>query len=583
MSMDGLSLLAVNTELQALLGGKVDKIQQPERDAIIITVRAGGSNHRLLLCAHPENGRVQLTEQSYPNPAEPPAFCMLLRKRLTGGRITAIEQPDLDRVLRITLEARDELGDTVSLSLVTELMGKHSNICFLNQTETILDCSRHVGAGMSSVRILLPGIVYTPPPPQEKINPLYAEEDMFFDALQGRGSVHKLLSSRFFGLSPDCARQMTSRWSGETELDVQSLSDTDRRALARYLYRVYQSFGQGVFSPTIVFNQFREPVAVYAFEPACTAETCETMKSMSAAIDAFYAQRDVLERFRRRSSSAQRVLQNHLDRSYKRLAAADQALHQDEDLEQLRLNGELILSSAHALSRGLKTAKVMNYYLDPPVESIVELDERLSPQENAQRYFKRYQKGKAARALATEQKEKALEEIAYLEGQQDNLNKCATDAELAEIREELVREGYLKPENTRVKPQKIQPSQPLKARSSDGLEIYIGRNNQQNDALTLRFARSEDWWLHTKNIPGSHVIVRCEGELPEKTLLEAAMLAAYYSKARSSASVPVDYCLRKFVKKPSGARPGMVIYTTNRTIYVTPDESIVKRLEQSTT
>ncbi|MEL7603448.1 MAG: NFACT RNA binding domain-containing protein [Bacillota bacterium] len=583
MSMDGLSLLAVSTELSALIGGKVDKIQQPERDTLIFTIRAGGSNYRLLLCAHPENGRVQLTEASYPNPPEPPAFCMLLRKRLTGGRIHSVEQPSLDRVLVMEIEARDELGDTVLLKLVTEVMGKHSNICFLSQNDTILDCARHVGAGMSSVRMLLPGIIYTPPPPQVKLNPLLSDEEDFYCALEGRGAVHKLLSGKFFGLSPDCARQMASRWSGEAELDAQALSDTDRRAFARFVYRLYRSFSEGQFSPTIIYNDLKEPVAVYPFTPACAPQGCVQASTMSVALDSFYAERDKLERFRRRSVSAQRVLQNHLERCYKRLAVAEQALNQDENLELLRLNGELILANAHSLSRGMQAARLMNYYLDPPAESVVELDERLSPQENAQRYFKRYQKGKAARALAAEQKEKALEEIEYLEGQQDNLDKCATDEELAEIRDELVREGYLKPENSRVKPQKHAPSKPLSLRSSDGFEIYIGRNNQQNDALTLRFARPEDWWLHTKNIPGSHVIVRGDGELPETTLREAAMLAAYYSKARASASVPVDYCMRKYVKKPAGARPGMVIYTTNRTVYVTPDEAAVKRMEAGET
>lgn len=579
MSMDGLSLLAVSTELQTLIGGKVDKIQQPERDTLILTIRAGGSNYRLLLCAHPENGRIQLTQTSYPNPPEPPAFCMLLRKRLTGGRVHSVKQPSLDRVLVIEIEARDELGDTVLLKLVTEVMGKHSNICFLSQSETILDCARHVGAGMSSVRMLLPGIVYTPPPPQDKINPLLASEEDFNTALEERGAIHKLLSGKFFGLSPDCARQMASRWSGEAELDASALSDTDRRSFARFVHGLYRSFAQGQFSPTIVYNGVKEPVAVYAFTPACALQSCLQVKTMSAALDVFYAERDKLERFRRRSVSAQRVIQNHLERCYKRLTVAEQALNQDDDLERLRLNGEMILSSAYSLARGMQAAKLMNYYLDPPAECVVELDERLSPQENAQRYFKRYQKGKAARALASDQREKALEEIAYLEGQQDNLDKCTSDGELAEIREELVREGYLKPENSRVKPQKHAPSKPLSIRSSDGLEIYVGRNNQQNDALTLHFARPEDWWFHTKNIPGSHVIVRCEGDLPETTLREAAMLAAFYSKARASASVPVDYCLRKFVKKPAGARPGMVIYTINRTVYVTPDEAAVKGLQ----
>lgn len=579
--MDGLSLLAVKQELNRLIGGKVDKIQQPERDTIILTIRAGGSNERLLLCAHPENGRVQLTELSYINPPEPPSFCMLLRKRLTGGRLLSIEQPHLDRVLIFSFEARDELGDTVTLQLVVELMGKYSNICFLNQNAQILDCVRHVSAGMSSVRILLPGVIYTPPPAQDKLNPLEAAEEDFIDALSARGSAHKLLSARFSGLSPDCARQMTARWSGENELHVETLSETDRRSFARFLYRLYQSFAAGEFRPVLVYNEYRDPVAFYAFEPSYAEDKLASFPTMGAALDSYYAQRDLLERFRRRSASLQRTLQNHLERNYKKQAVFETALNQNEDLEALRLNGELLLAHAHQLKRGMQNAKLVNYYLDPPQETVVELDEKLSPQENAQRYFKRYQKGKAAKALAFEQLQKTQEETAYLEGQLDNLNKCVTDVELIEIREELVREGYIRPENSRLKTPKYAPSKPMRALSSDGIEIFIGRNNQQNDALTLQFARGEDLWLHTKNIPGSHVIVRSEGEVPEATLKEAAMLAAYYSKARASASVPVDYCPRKYVKKPTGAKPGMVIYTTNRTLYVTPDEAAIKKLEQN--
>jgi len=578
--MDGLSLYAVSHELCALVGGKVDKIQQPERDTLLLTIRTRGSTWRLLLCAHPENGRVQLTDLSFPNPPEPPAFCMLLRKRLAGCRVASIEQPRLDRVLVIGFDARDELGDAVSLRLVVELMGKYSNIFLLNEDDTILDCVRHVGAAMSSVRTLLPGVGYTPPPAQDKKNPVEAEEKDFEAVLSGRGSVSKLLSAGFSGLSPDCARQITARWAGEGELAAEKLTPEERAAFARFLHRLYGSFREGRFRPTLVVNEGNDPVAVYAFAPGIPERLLKPMPSMGAALDAYFAARDQMERFRRRGASLLKTLQNHLERNYKKLAGFEQALVSGDDLEQLRMRGELLLANASALQRGAKTARLINYYLDPPAETVVELDEKLSPQENAQRFFKRYQKGKAARALAAEQKEETLREIEYLEGQLDNLSKCSADVELMEIREELVREGYLRPENSRAKPPKHAPSQPLRVLSSDGIEIYIGRNNQQNDALTLRFARGEDWWLHTKNIPGSHVVVR-SAALPETTLREAAMLAAYYSRARASASVPVDYCQRKFVKKPSGARPGMVIYTANRTVYATPDEAAVRRLEQN--
>lgn len=582
--MDGLSLYAVSVELQALIGGKIDKVQQPERDTILLTARAGGSNHKLLLCAHPQNGRVQLTEAGFKNPSEAPAFCMLLRKRIGGGCITSITQPQLDRVLHIDIEARDELGDKVRLSLIVELMGKYSNIIFINEEGTILDCARRVHAAMSSVRMLLPGLSYELPPQQEKRNPLLTDETGFQNVLEGRESVSKLLCAAFFGLSPDCARQMVCRWSGESELLAEKLTGQERAALARYLTRMYQSFASGAFTPTLVYNAAREPVAVYAFEPGLPKDTTKGYRTMSEALDAYYTEKDLAERLRGRSASLNRILQNNLERCYKKLALFEASLNIGDDLEQYRLFGELLTTHAHELKRGMRHAKLENYYLNPPTLCVVPLDERLSPQENAQTYFKRYQKGKAAMALAVEQRRQTKAEIVYLEGQIDNLTKCTTDVELMEIREELVQEGYAKPEekagkNKPKKKQATQASQPLHLRSSDGLDIYIGKNNQQNDALTLCFARSEDWWMHTKEMPGSHVLVRCEGELPETTLREAAMLAAYYSKARASASVPVDYALKKYVKKPNGAKPGMVIYTHQKTVYVTPDEAAVKRMQ----
>ena len=580
MSMDGLSLLAATSELQKLVGGKVDRIQQPERHTLLITVRAGGSNYRLLLCAHPENGRVQLSERQYSNPQEPPMFCMLLRKRLTGGRIVSISQPHSDRLLVFCMDARDELGDMVSLRIVVELMGKHSNICLVAQDQTLLDCVRHVGPQMSSVRVLMPGAPYELPPKQEKKNPLLATEEDFLLALREKGKVFRLLSGQFFGLSPDCARQLVTRWAGEGELVAESLEEKERQACAHFLHNFYQTLARGEFQPTVVYNELKEPVAVYPFVPAVHRDNMEQFVSMSEALDAYYGERDTVERFRSRSASLQRSLQNSLERCYKKLQVYETARTQSEDLETLRLYGELITVNAHQLTNGMEYARVQNYYEDPPQMLPIPLEVRLSPQENAQRYFKRYQKGKAAKALAVEQCRVTSEEIAYLEGQLDNLQKCFTDVELQEIRDELTKEGYIKREPLKKQTQKAVASSPLHYRSTEGTDIYVGKNNKQNDTLTLRFAKSEDIWLHAKNMPGSHVVIRKDTPPANATLLEAAMLAAYYSRARASASVPVDYCARKYVKKPAGAKPGMVIYTTNNTIYITPDETQVKRMER---
>jgi len=579
MSMDGLSLLAVTHELQLLVGGKVDKIQQPERDALLLTIRAGGSNYKLLLCAHAENGRVQLTQAQYPNPLTPPAFCMLLRKRLVGGRIQSITQPGLDRVSRIEIQVQNELGDLVEYALVTELMGRHSNIIAVNEKGVVLDCARHVGIGMSNVRFVMPGVSYEPPPAQVKQDPRQAGEADFYAVLENNGRIHKLLSGAFFGLSPLIASLLCQRYIGEGEMDASALSLSERKTLARGLYTFYQQANAGQFSPTIVLDQFRDVSAVYAFRPAMSDTLLQEMPSMCLALDEYYAKRDVQERLRRNGASLHRIVQNNLERCYKKLGMFEEALSQQERLEEYRLYGELFMANLHALKRGMQAAKVVNFYSETQEPIVIPLDERFSPQENAQRYFKKYKKGKAAKTLAVQQRAETLEEIAYLEGQQDNLNKCSTDDELSEIREELEREGYAKKQTTGMKPQKHQPSKPLHYRSSEGIDIYVGKNNRQNDTLTLRFAADEDTWLHVKEIPGSHVIVQHKGPLPEQTLLEAAMLAAYYSKARTSASVPVDYCLRKYVKKPAKAKPGMVIYTTNRTLYVTPEEAMMKGLQ----
>ncbi len=577
--MDGLSIFAVCAELQCLVGGKVAKIQQPERETLLFTMRAGGSNERLLLCAHPQNTRVQLTDAVFTNPSDAPMFCMLLRKHVGNAVVQSIEQINLDRVLRITFLAKDELGDPATLSLMIEMMGKHSNIIFVNEKGTILECARHVTASMSSMRIVLPGAVYEPPPSQDKINPFEAGEEAFREAISGTGSVHKLLAGRFFGLSIDCARQMVAKWAGENEIQAQSLQEAERGALARFLFRFYAALREGHVQPTLVLNDTKSPVSLYPFEPSFPERYLKPMPSMSVALDALYSERDHMESLRRRSASLNRILQNHLERCYKKLAVFEQALQSEEDLEELRLYGELLSAQAYAMQRGLQSAKLINYYLDPPAECLIPLDEKISPQENAQRYFKRYQKGKAAKQLAAEQKRQTESEIAYLEGQLNNLAQCSADVELAEIREEMIREGYIRPEAGKQKRQKTLASQPLHVYSSDGCDIYIGKNNQQNDALTLHFAKGNDYWLHTKNIPGSHVLIRPKEEaVSEQALREAAMLAAYFSKARASSSVPVDYCLRKYVKKPAGARPGMVIYTNQRTLFATPEEMLVKQI-----
>ena len=576
MAMDGLNLHASLIEMQQLIGGKIDKVQQPERDELLLGVHTANGNFKLLLSASAANTRAHLTQVKRTNPADAPMFCMLLRKRIAGGKIISVDQPNLDRVLVITIETRNDLGDLVPYQLISEIMGKHSNIVLVNERGLIVDAIRHVGVGMSNVRLILPGLPYELPPQQAKKNPLTASEADFALALSQEGRIDKRLSGAFFGLAPAMAAALAARVTEKTSCE--SLSELERSLLAESLFVFYRAFAAGEFTPTLAVNEFGEPIAVYPFVPAGVLS--RPAESIGAAFDAYCAQHDVFERMQRHGASVRRVLQNNIERCEKKLALYAEAMNATESMERCRLYGELLTANMHALRQNGKEAAVLNYYLDPPEMVEIPLDPRFSVGDNAQRYYKKYQKMKAARDMAGAQREQALTEVAYLEGQLDNLGKCVSDTELAELVDELREQGYLKREKGAKKPQKHAATKPMCFASSDGrARIYVGKNNRQNDALTLRFAEGNDIWLHTKNIPGSHVIIKCEGELSEQTLFEAALLAAYYSRARGSENVPVDYTPRKYVKKPAGAKPGMVIYTTNRTAYVTPDEASIKALK----
>lgn len=577
--MDGLALYAVVNEINSLLEGKIEKVQQPERDTILLQVRCKGKSVKFLLCADAQNGRVQLTENIHENPKDAPAFCMLLRRRIVGGRIKGLVQQDMDRTLSIHIDSYDDFGELISYELIIELMGKHSNIILINSDNAIIGCSHNVTPIMSSVRLLMPGIKYVKAPQQAKSNPLFASTDDFYNAINSNGSIFKLIGNAFFGLSPASVSEIIANWSGETDLYSQSLSTEERQALSKYLFNQFQAFSQNKFDPTLIIDDVERPIGVYPFLPKQLHMYAKAVGSMSEAYDEYYKNRDIHERIKRNSSSISRILNNSLSRQNKKLAIYEQTLNSSEDLERLRLYGELLTANIYGLNHGISEAKLTNYYTDPPSECVVPLDKRLSPQKNAQNYFKSYQKRKIALSLATKQKEDTLREIEYIEGQLDNLSKCTSLEELLEIREELIKEGFIKPEKQKRKPPKQEPSTPYHFVSTDGANIYVGKNNKQNEELTLRFALSESMWLHVKNMPGSHVIVQQNtNDIGEQTLYEAAMLAAYFSSAKNSASVAVDYCMRKYVKKPAGAKPGYVIYINNKTIYVTPEELIVKKL-----
>ena len=578
MSMDGLSLYSAMNELnKRLAGGKIDKIQQTDKEELLLMVRSLGQTHRLLINASAADNRVQLTELKKQAPSEAPMFCMLLRKRIAGGKIVRFEQERLDRVLKISIETYNDLGDLSVFALYCELMGKHSNIILVNEKGVIVDAIKHVGLGMSSVRFVMPGLEYSAPPAQDKQDPSKASVDDFSMAMCMVGmSIAKALSNAFFGLSPAVAAQLVARYTDKTECT--QLSEAEREELAERLTAFYADMAHGKEKASAVLNALGETEAVYPF--AIAGGGIKLYDSIGEALDSLYINNDRREWAKRHGASARKVLQNNIERCEKKLALYADALNSEEQMEKCRLYGELLTANLHSLKSGTDTAAVDNYYADPVERIAIPLDRQLPPGENAQRYYKKYQKLKAAREMAIVQREQTLSELNYLEGQLDNLTKCTAENELSELIEELKEQGYIKRDKGGKKKMKLAASKPMHFVSSTGADIYVGKNNRQNDELTLRFASPNDIWMHTKNIPGSHVIVKGASEQDTATMTEAALLAAYYSRARGSENVAVDYTPRKYVKKPAGAKPGMVIYTTNKTAYVTPSEEAVAGLKE---
>lgn len=573
MPFDGLMLYHAARELhQTLSGGRVDKIVQPERDEVIITVRAGGANHQLLLSASAGCARAHLTRIKKNNPLEPPMLCMLLRKHLLGARILSVLQAESDRILEIELEHTDELGDRARKRIVCEFMGRHSNIIFTAGDGRILDSARRVNEQISSVREVLPGLRYERPPAHGKIPFDRAEESALLAAFRGKsGALHKLLSQCVSGLSTQTAREIAYRIAGNEDV---RLEDIGEEAAAAGAWTALQDM-LGRTNASILYAETGQPIDVtpVPYRSRTTLRT-ESFATLSEALDEFYRARDMEERISQKSASIHRVLKTNIERCQRKAALQQEALLGSQHMEEYRLNGELLTASMHLAKKGDKSVALPNYYADgmPMVE--VALDEKLSPGQNAQRYFKLYQKARSAQILAKEQLEKTTEELRYLEGQMDNLSKCTEEAELSEIRQELEKFGYVKANRNRRQMKALPPSKPMKFVSPSGIPILVGKNNLQNDKLTFS-AEPDEVWMHAKDMPGSHVIVASAAP-DDVTLQMAARLAARYSSGGTSTRVPVDMTRRKFVKKPSGAKPGFVIYTHQRTVFVLPWEEEAK-------
>ncbi|OIQ59464.1 hypothetical protein MOTE_11450 [Moorella thermoacetica] len=584
MAFDGLFLAAIRAELCGLTGSRVDRVFQPEKETVILHLRKGRDTRKLLLCSLPDQARVHLTTAGFTNPPTPPLFCMVLRKHLEGGILTAVEQPGLERVLKLHFNTTDELGRQAPRLLLIEIMGKHSNIILLNQEGSIIDAARRYTHAVSRHREVLPGRPYVPPPVQDKADPRELDDEAFSRLLfEGYWDdpLERLLVNRLAGLGPETAREIIHRAGLPAGVTLEGCGAYEINRLYQALGEVLAAAGPAAWKPEVVLRPEGEPLAFASFElHQYQGLPREHPATPGAACDYFYSlrrERQLLEGSRR---SLEHVLEKELKRCRKKEGLQAATVAEAAGAEEFRLAGEIITANIYRIEKGQASLTAANFY-DPGGEPVtIELDPSRTPAENAQWYFNRYNKAKHAARLAAAQLEQTRSEIAYLESIAQAVSMAATRDDLEEIRRELHQAGYLPEEREKhktgkkaAKPEAHQPSRPLEFTSPDGFKILVGKNNRMNDWLTLKQAADGDLWLHAKDIPGSHVIIRTGGrEVPATTLETAARLAARYSRAGQSSRVPVDYTLVKHVRKPPGARPGMVIYDHQRTVYVTPAE-----------
>ena len=579
MPLDAICLRALTNELKGqLLGARIDKVQQPARDQVVLL----RGNLRLLLNAGPNQPRVQLTEVLRENPAEPPMLCMLLRKHLVGARITDIEQSGLERIVTFTVRNVNELGESGTRKLVLEAMGRRSNLLLLDEDGRILDCMRRVEFETSGARALLPGLFYQIPSPLEKVSLLDDPAGAAELARRGGGaeeSVERFLLDRYLGISPLIARELSHRAFGASDARFADRPGGCER-LAAEIERLAECVQENRFTPTMLSREGKPVDFTYCPITQYGAETAQTsFPSFSALLDAFYTERDRQEAAQRRGRELTRTVNAAHERVVRKLGMLEKEYAAAQDRDALRLCGDLITANLYRMERGAARLTAQNYYDENGAEIDIPLDPLLTPQQNAAKYYKRYTKAKTAEKHLREQIDKAIAERDYLESVQGEIALSQTESEFAELRRELQETGYLR-RSGKEKRGREKPAAPREFRSSSGLRILVGRSNVQNDALT-RKADKRDLWLHTQKIHGSHVILCTEnGAYDDASLHEAALLAAYYSQARDGSNVPVDYTSVKFVKKPANAKPGMVVYEPYRTVYVTPDEESMRRLEK---
>ncbi len=578
MALDGIFIHSILKELkEKILGGKVEKINQPEKDEIVLIIKNGRKNYKLLLSASPVYPKMHITVKSKQNPLQPPMFCMVLRKHLSPSKLVAIRQLDTDRIVFLDFESSDELGFNSIYTLVIEIMGRHSNITLVRKRDNlIMDSIKHITPEINTVRSLFPGIKYVFPPTSNKLNPLsFTKEDFKKFLATTSTKIDKGFFSKVFtGIS--------SSFSNELFYKLNSKKDFSENNNLDFLYDFCKKIFDELINDNFYFASYIENEKVkdfYCYKLTYLNKCKEKYYTTpSQLIEDFYYEKDKCDRLNNKSSDLSKLININLERCTKKIKILIDSIKEAKNKDTFRIYGELLTSQIYNIKKGDSHIKIQNYYSEKMEHLDIKLDKNKTPSENIQRYFKKYNKLKKTEQAANEQLKIAKEEMEYLTSVMTNIKNCENYDDIEEIKRELMESGYIKFKKSNTK-KKSRDSKPMKFISSDGIEIYVGKNNLQNDYLTLKFGDKRDIWLHTKKIPGSHVIIKNFGKVPDKTLEEAANLAAYYSKAKNSSKVAVDYTEIKNVHKPNGAKPGMVIYYTNQTIYTEPTKPDIKQLQ----
>lgn len=576
MALDGIVIANIRQELeQKLTGGRLYKIAQPESDELLLTVKTQTGQYRLTISANASLPLIYFTLENKPSPMTAPNFCMLLRKHLNNGRIISVTQPGLERIIDIEVEHLNDLGDLCRKHIIAEFMGKHSNIIFCDDRQMILDSIKHVSSQMSSVREVLPGRTYFIPQTVDKADPLSTDYNGFKSVYGKPMPLSKAIYTSYTGVSPLIAEEICYEASISSDKPANCLDENERLHLFNIFTNFFEQVREGNFSPNI-FYENNEPKEFSSVTMTLYPE-CKAFDSISELLHCFYSEKDKYTRIRQKSSDLRRIVSTALERSYKKLDIQEKQLKDTEKRDKFRIYGELINTYGYNIPEGAKSFTALNYYTNE--EITIPLDTSLTPSENAVKYFNRYNKLKRTFEADSKLIEETKSEIEHLESVSTALDIAAFEDDLVQLKEELIESGYIHRKTKSGKKVKI-TSKPFHYISSDGFDIYVGKNNFQNDELTFKFANGNDWWFHAKKMPGSHVLVRTEGkELTDRTFEEAASLAAYYSKGKEQDKVEIDYCLKKEVKKPAAAKPGFVVYYTNYSMMASTDISGIKQAE----